>query len=215
MTYEVQESIPYYTLIPTDVVTNTFHVSWVGGGSPLTADYTALCNNINTFYTTVYSPASAMAAFMRPALARQRVYDLTQPIPRVPVFSRTSALTVSQDTVPSLPTETSVCLSLKAASVPGINPGSTRGRIYLGGLGTVWGTGGSTTSFPLVSTGGQNNPKNAAVTLLAALAAANWIWVVYSRKLATPFPVVGGFIDNAFDTQRRRGQVTTARTLWP
>jgi hypothetical protein len=39
-------------------------------------------------------------------------------------------------------------------------------------------------------------------------------WSHWSRTLAATFAVVGGHVDNAFDTQRRRGVAATTSELW-
>jgi hypothetical protein len=62
--------------------------------------------------------------------------------------------------------------------------------------------------------------------ILAGLAAAglqlktdhgtggNMRWAVWSRVNHAMYEVTGGFIDNEFDTQRRRGEVSTARSTF-
>lgn len=40
-------------------------------------------------------------------------------------------------------------------------------------------------------------------------------WDVWSRRLASTDLIIGGAIDNAPDTQHRRGVESTVRTLWP
>ena len=39
-------------------------------------------------------------------------------------------------------------------------------------------------------------------------------WVLWSRANNAMFNVVGGWVDNAFDTIRKRGNAPTARTTW-
>lgn len=39
-------------------------------------------------------------------------------------------------------------------------------------------------------------------------------WSVWSRAAAALYEVTGGFVDDAPDTQRRRGQIAGTRTLW-
>jgi hypothetical protein len=41
------------------------------------------------------------------------------------------------------------------------------------------------------------------------------LWGVHSRKNNNINAVTNGWIDNEFDTQRRRRILATARTLWP
>jgi len=44
--------------------------------------------------------------------------------------------------------------------------------------------------------------------------AGGWDWVVYSPTNGNTVNVDNGWVDNAFDTQRRRGLAVTARTNW-
>lgn len=55
---------------------------------------------------------------------------------------------------------------------------------------------------------------NARVLLDASDAAAGWSWVIRSPTYHANFPVVGGWVDNAWDTIRSRGPASTARNSW-
>jgi len=114
-----------------------------------------------------------------------------------------------------LPEEVSAVLSFKADTAGLLEvSGSTRpkarrrGRLYLGPLnsGTI-GTAGAGVFLALAFQG----------TILGA--ASNFLdqvpeWSVWSRKDAAVHPVVDGWLDNAFDTQRRRGVRANGRTTW-
>jgi len=88
-----------------------------------------------------------------------------------------------------------------------------RGRIYLGPFNNFW-TSFSSTSNPQLSTTGATTIAGAAERLLTD---SNHLatWAVWSRKNAAMYPVVGGWVDNAFDTQRRRGEDANVRTVFP
>lgn len=110
-----------------------------------------------------------------------------------------------------LPSEVCIASSFEGVRVAGVNQASKRGRLFLGPLNV-------------------NANDNGRVDAAARTAIANgfkafkdstddagfsgWIWTVYSRKLDIMTPVVMGHVDNAFDTQRRRGVSSTARTVW-
>lgn len=67
---------------------------------------------------------------------------------------------------------------------------------------------------PSVST--INSVKNACSKLLTDMGTAGAPLVVYSRKLRAGRPIIGGYIDNAWDTQRRRSNAQpTTRTTFP
>lgn len=121
-----------------------------------------------------------------------------------------------------LPSECAICVSFHgdltglASDVPGGAPGPggdthpaarVRGRIFVGPL-----------NQNVMSSG---SPTRVGSTVLDDLVASAMklhsdmpSWSVWSRKNAHTVPVVGGFVDNAFDTQRRRGEKATGRHTW-
>lgn len=56
--------------------------------------------------------------------------------------------------------------------------------------------------------------RSQCVDLADNVAALGWSWSVWSRANAELYPVVGGWTDNAPDTQRRRGVQPTARVVF-
>lgn len=85
-----------------------------------------------------------------------------------------------------------------------------RGRLFLGPLGTT----------AQSSSGGNKcvvNPVLQADLKLIAnqLLTAEPTWGVWSRKDKIVRPIVGGWVDDKLDTQRRRGTDPVARTNWP
>lgn len=216
MGYEIQVSIPYFTNIPEDVVTNVLHFAHTGS-VPGSSDFAMLGELMAAFYADLFPTSdtfNGMAAWMRPALTRMKIYDLDDAIPRAPKYNAVVALPVRQETSTALAPETSICLSLRATPISGIAPASQRGRIFLGGLGDECVTAGNTGAFSKPYLGFVTNCVVAADNLLSNSADAGWTWEILSRKLGVGFAVVGGFIDNALDTQRRRGNAPTSRTLW-
>ena len=219
--YQVQVSIPYYTGIPEDVVTNVLHFEFGDIVAPTGTDFTNLALSLATFYNGCYGAISpnlaTMAKYMRPANARMKMYALADVKPRVPVFDEETPLTaLNQDSTSSkLPNEVSSVQSFHGAYVGGISKASQRGRIYLGGLGDGWLDDGDANSFPKPASGALQEATQSAENMLGNTADDGWVWVVRSPTLNQTFDVVGGWMDNAFDTQRRRGQAATTRNLWP
>jgi hypothetical protein len=85
-----------------------------------------------------------------------------------------------------------------------------RGRIYLGPLQQ----GAASTA-----TNTESRPVAAFVTVIKEaseqlLGDADTQWGVWSRADAAVRLCIQGYVDNAFDTQRRRGQAPTTRTAW-
>ncbi len=106
-----------------------------------------------------------------------------------------------------LPTEVAACLSYVADR----NLPRNRGRIYLGPLGTN----------ALVTSAGRVLVSPAFRTALresaARLQGANGqsiSWHLYSTVANQMKLITGGWVDDAFDTQRRRGTAPTVRETW-
>jgi len=84
-----------------------------------------------------------------------------------------------------------------------------RGRIYFGPLDQMAknNDGDPTSNF-------ITDLAVAAARLLATSITNGWTWGQWSRSDASVNPVGGGFVDNRFDTQRRRLEAASGRTLW-
>jgi hypothetical protein len=122
-----------------------------------------------------------------------------------------------------LPNEVALCLSYQAVAISGESQARRRGRIFFGPLCNTANT---------LSATGECRPSAALVTALcgaatllatpAATAAGDLVhWAVYSpttdltETIDDAFQDVdNGWVDNSFDTQRRRGRDATARTTW-
>jgi len=163
---------------------------------------------LSDFYQDVHAPAtSALTAFVPSAMvtatAEVRVYDLGDPAPREPTIIPVGVAGLSAAT--PLPGEVATCLSYVADR----NLPRNRGRIYFGPLGA--GANGTVI-------GGHLRPSASLLTSLVE--GANFLinntvdltWVMISQADANAKVITGGWVDNAFDTQRRRGGDPSART---
>lgn len=120
-----------------------------------------------------------------------------------------------------LPSEVACCLSFNGAygSDPEFGPGGAtrprardRGRIYLGPLSASGCISiESTTQRPKVSDNLRETVVAAALRL-SAFAGLPAFWSTWSRKAGTTHQVVDVAVDDAFDTQRRRGERANIRT---
>ena len=109
-----------------------------------------------------------------------------------------------------LPAEVALCLSFQSEHEDGVPQARRRNRKYLGPFGS---NANSTEGRP--SSAVINSIVAAARDLKQASAASlYWKWVVYSPTSDTYEEVDDGWVDNAWDTQRRRGRASTARTTW-
>lgn len=215
MSHQVNVSVPYFSNIPEDVITNTWHFLFLVG-SPVETDYQALVGDLLAFYLFVYSAVDGgltWAPWARPDAMSMKVYDLSDPTPRVPVYQEVVDATASTSSSSTLVPETAICLSFQAVAVAGLPQARRRGRIYLGGMG-VGVTAGSSSLFPQISSDIREGICTAAHDLKAAADGHGWEWVVRSKVNDDVVAVDNGWVDNAVDTQRRRGQVATARTIF-
>jgi hypothetical protein len=196
----------------------------IGTVSNLTADYA----NNNTYWVVSSSadlPALGVAIKTaydqwRPLMAdtvRQnnhvtKFYDREDPMPRAPVLSYTWNLAVAPTSAP-LPPEVSLCCSFQGEPLSGTPQSRRRGRNYL----------------PFVDISGIDTAGRPSATAIAAAVAwgqslldysdatANVTWVVassYGVPGEFDTVVTNGWVDNEFDTQRRRGRDATARTTF-
>lgn len=203
--------------MPEDTMVNTFHsvnpdnVSAIGWSAA-----------IEDFYTGTHAPSTGpLSKYMSPFLTGAytlKVFNLGDPIPRIPITTITG--TVIVDATPSdLPEEIAVCLSYKAAPVVGVPLASTRGRIYFGplALDAIEGADVGDTTWPTPARPNTlliGRLRDSAKNLLT-LSDVDDYWAVYSPTRNEAYRVTNGFVDNAFDIQRRRGVGATSRTLWP
>jgi hypothetical protein len=161
---------------------------------------------LDAFY---FSPAAngtilkaQMASHVLPGV-EYRIYDLGQAPPRTRVTRVTAAGGSSVGA--GLPGEVALCSSFYAGS----NVPRRRGRHYLGPLGAGT-TDGTSSPRPAtnIRAAVADRAKNVAQTTQPVT------WVVVSQAGAMANVVTAGWCDNAFDTQRRRGNAPSARDIW-
>lgn len=201
-----------------DRIVNTFNFVDTGNVAitPPTSALDEYSLALFNFYTTAHTGStSRLTDFLSSTLSGAwsiRYYDLAAPAPRSPLRIETmSAMTPAGS---AMPQETALCLSYEAAKLSGFNQKNRRGRIYFGPLAQT--ALGSTPARP------NGNANQLLPTLVAAgkfLADHTWAagsrrWVVYSQKFGTWATVTNGWVDNEFDTQRRRGYRSTVRSTF-
>lgn len=204
--------------LPRDRSVNTFHFFNTvnpGGLPPSAADLDELDAAIVSFYKTAHTGSTnALQGFFSSTLSGVwtiKHYLLSQALPRSPIRVTTPAVIAPGGS--AMPQEVALCLSYQAAKISGFNQRNRRGRIYFGPLAQT--ALGSTAARP------NNNTDQLVPTLVAAgkflvghtWASAGWRWVVYSHKFQTQATITDGWVDNEFDTQRRRGYRPTTRTI--
>jgi hypothetical protein len=210
----VQAVFQGVSALPEDRYVNTWHFADTGGGPTVEADLQAAIDKLQTFYfanepTTGTTVIRYMARTnFNQALSHFRAYDLSLPEPREPLMEVMDTFGASGPYTP-LPSEVAACLSFHGVT----NTPSTRGRIYLGPLniGTIE-TGSSPAIIdPMFITTFTKSAERLRAT------AGGPIWSILTNPGgAGPnmVTVLGGWVDNAFDTQRRRGEDATERFPW-
>lgn len=169
------------------------------------------------FYNDVHAPgsvtiASGLSAVIDPTLTTLRVYDLGEAAPRTPEIRGMGSWSVGST---ALPNECAIVLSYRSgvgSVTGGTNDPTRRGRVYLGPFSEDISSLISGDQDAVVASGMLLAIEGAAEFLLAGTAELSW--QQYSRKEDRFATVTGGFVDNRFDTQRRRGASASARSVW-
>jgi hypothetical protein len=211
-TVRVQVAIQRISRLPVDQAENTFHFE-VPLPQPLSSELAAIEAAVIEFYNTPPVGLQNVAFYMSNLVAPGSVhtikmYALSQPKPRPPMFSSSFALVGPNGS--GLPAEVACCLSYRSAQAAGVPPARRRGRIYIGPLsqGTV---SSQITNSDVKPSDGLINTLLASGERLMNRSDAKWS--VYSQIDQVSREILQVSVDNAFDTQRRRGGAPTARTV--
>lgn len=210
-----QVFIPHKNSLTSDGIVNTFNFN---GIDDLEDMGSAILGRLNEFYSdSVGSPDKAVTQYMSDELAitsaRLKLYDFDDPQPRVPFLDESLGLT--QGSLSGgwpLPGEVAIACSYGAETISGGNVRRRRGRIFIGPLNANAIT--QTTATPARPSGDCVLTLRAACLRLAEANTLGCQWSVYSRAASQFYEVVRGHVDNALDTQRRRGVAPTSRSTW-
>lgn len=193
------------TELPADTMINTFHFEGSG------ADYANVADMLTDFYEDVPTGGSDSICTHISSRALTgditiKAYDLSDPEPRPPVYTNERTL-VGLTNSEALPDEVALCMSYHAAPAAGVAPARRRGRIYIGGwVQTACVNGRPTAGVrSVIARSGRD-------LIQASNASVSWEWQQYSPTLGVGNIVTGGWVDDSWDTQRRRGLASTART---
>lgn len=189
---------------------NTWHFFRSAG--TLTADTaTNIGSSLDLFY-------GAIDGFIRPEIDRAdyRIYDLADPEPREPTL--VPAVAQPSGLGEAYPFEVAACLSFYG----GRNLPRRRGRVYLGPLTTACADTQRSNGEPGPSAAFRTAILDGAEAMAAAVRSAGGdgaaAWCVYSPTTDAEggdvlhHNVTDAWVDDAFDTQRRRGDAPTMRT---
>jgi hypothetical protein len=205
------------TGFPRDSIVNTFHFKIADPTAAIPDVEADIATALASFYNDQHHTGiNQIRWYLSSTLdngtvqAQVKLYHMTDAHPRVPVIWPWT-LGASAGSDGGLPSECAVCISYKGTAP---NPRRGYGRVFIG---------------PLHSNAVLIEPPNIHMNtgMVSALQwgaryliddgassrATRGIWSVYSAADNALYPVTSAWIDNEFDTQRRRGHRATARTF--
>lgn len=199
------------TSVPSDGAQNVWHFNTSGTIDP------GLCADVNDLLEAFYNGLGDFWASSLTGGAVVKYYDLEDAEPRVPIDTLPFTFAVETD---SLPSEAAVCLSMHGVLGSGVNSARRKGRIFLGPCAKA--VCAIEDNAARVAGTFTSNIGTAASALMGDGGSTGLILSVFSPttlagggSLASSFSsVIGGHIDNAFDTQRRRGPEASARVTY-
>lgn len=215
-TLRMQVTIPNVNGLPADAFTNTWHC--LSNSVDPIVDAALFYSALASFYEDI----DALMAATCDDTFSYKCYDLEAAEPRVPIYENTSAHTLGANA--PLPSEVACVLSFNGTIVSGAPAARRRGRIFLGPLDSA--VMDDTLGQSLLQTASITTIAGAADSLMNAGDPANFQWAVFSPTIAGTPPwttgeifaatasVIGGHVDNAFDTMRSRGVAASTRVTF-
>lgn len=223
----LQVTVPHDSGVPRDSVVYTTHWIHADPSAAVGAVAASAVTNFDAFLTEV---ADKVSTQYNPSAATYKTFNMLDPEPRIPLSEGSiTAAPVAPASI-DLPAEVALVISYEALPVSGLNQRRRRGRIYFGPL-----------AHPATD---AYVPPDAYVDELAEAAWNNFVipsgsdglLAVFSGYTAKDIPVGGTpteddddqpelvpgsfakverlWVDNAWDTQRRRGIGATRREVY-
>jgi hypothetical protein len=215
--------------LPRDQSTNVWHFNGPADAPTLTD----IAGRLYDFYSLPPDVGVLeVGSWFSPVLSglyRIRIYDVTEEPAGAPIFDNAGYQLPAPSINDGFPSEVAVCMSFEGAPAAGLVQTRRRGRIYLGPLNRSAGAMVNGIPRPVA---GFRDSLTLAAQKLATDVDDTAEWVVYSRPYAgreaiprvnkpdlpaiaaRPGTTVGidrVWVDDAFDTQRRRGERPTGR----
>lgn len=200
--------------VPADVAVNTLHFELSDDESETLYDIVLarVANFWNSSTAPQVNPLDAyLSAYVNVTSGNSiKLYRQADAKPRAPRDTSALSRAASPLSTASLPFEVAVCGSFKAAPISGIPAGRLRNRIYVGPLNQSAMT--TTASQPSRPTAVFMADITRAFTRLKSADTADVVWAGWSSRGAIGWEPATCWVDNEFDSQRRRGQDATSRT---
>lgn len=224
-TYLAQITLHGISGIPSDVYMNSFHFRHPDDPSP--TEWTDLSDAIIAFYNDTpasvvpgdEAPTGSVGAMLSGAVTQNnhdlRFYEVSAAPPRLPVVEVVWNLDEAPG-VTALPEEVAICLSMKGDTVAGTDsgpgphlPARHRNRTYIGPTRTAFLDFAESACRPSLQA--QSRIMNAFAAMGDASITAGFRPEVWSPTRDAGEAVQTFWVDNAWDTQRRRGGQPTSR----
>lgn len=197
--------IPMDSGLSADAAVNTFkfNVSTSDASS-----HASIRTHLALFYSAIQEHWSVN---VNPEAVRLKMYDHDAPVPRAPIYDELLGLAAGTG-LDELPSEIAVCVSFQGLRLSGVPQARRRGRIYFGPLKATANANGR---LYFVVAEDIRDAADAMATSCDAETGLDWV-VVSGVAGTTPrfCPVHDGWVDNAFDVQRRRGLTPSLRNSW-
>lgn len=189
--YKLHTAVAADGLLPRDHMVITPHIN-------ATAGPVDLAGLANEWFTAWYAWWGGGTPLPRMVV---KIYDVQKPKPNYPLY--TESRNDNNSLTGTGPREVALCLSFFA----GKNQKRRRGRLYIP---FCWiSQGGNPSLRPTVT---HRNKLGALATVLQDLGGLGEDWSVYSKADDTARAVTNWWVDDEWDTQRRRGLRGTVRT---
>lgn len=211
--------LPYNTNLPRDVAINTF---WFASNSLSNADIRSAWDTpLQSFYNDLgEDQADKIGALLSNVIQRNacRIEWYNGLTPGPPFHITSFTLVPTETTTTDLPLQIALVASfysVLASSTGEILPRPSRsGRVFVGPWTILAVNPTQTSGTPTPAPGVVSDLAIAAATLAGNGASETSWWAVWSRKLNAASPITNGWVDNRWDTQRRRDEDATSRQVW-
>lgn len=209
--YQVIARMPYASGLPADVSINTWAFE-SNSAEPTEAEMDDIGTALFLFY-------SALVGFYGEMMANQiqfLFYDIDAPPPRTPLaVGPLTSISLAGGGTP-LPEETAVALSFNGVFASGSPSARRRGRVFLGPLENTAVSYNTSINRVVVSPSFRGVVAAGVDDMVDSLDGTGIIHSVWSRSDDQLYNVIQYTMDDAPDTQRRRGQEPSQRyVLYP
>ena len=188
-----------------DAAVNVWHFTVPDTGAGTVA---ALKTALGAFYGAFVSHLSVALDLSK---FRLKMYNMSDPEPREPFEDGLFTVIGPTGTAGGAP-ELAICLSFQGDPASGIPMRRRRGRVYLGPL--AINVGGTSEDVPASMVATAAAAGQSLLNSSNASAAYEWIVLSQAGGGLSAVKVTNGWVDNAWDIQRRRGIPATVRTTF-